>query len=268
MPEVHDSTPALSTPSPRRARLQSRPDPRLGRQTLRRNKEEPRVRVEIDRLPDRTGRPVHRQAGRIEGASPATRRPRSSVALPDLRQKLRACALVAAKNPQHARGQGLGSLLLDPAHLEAKVTAFNDDTNSARVDSSVDCLRNLARHPLLHLKPAGVGVHQAGQLAQAHDPAIGHIANVHAPKERKQMVLTQTVERDVLDHDHVVVAVKGEERITHDGRGIGGIALSEVAKGFSDSGWSVNETLAIWILAQLLEQGRNGFGELVTGSER
>src|SRR5260370_892789 len=133
MAQVLDSTPASSTPSPPRARLQSRPGPRLARQTLWRNRGEPRVRVEIDRLPDRTGRPVHRQAGRIEGASPATRRPRSSVALPDLRQKLRACALVAAKNPQHARGQGLGSLLLDPAHLEAKVTAFNDDTDSARV---------------------------------------------------------------------------------------------------------------------------------------
>jgi hypothetical protein len=82
------------------------------------------------------------------------------------------------------------------------------------------------------------------------------------------MVLTQTEEDDVLDHDHVVVAFKSEERITHDGRGIGGIALSEVAKGFSDSGWSVNETLAIWILAQLLEQGGNDFGELVTGCER
>src|SRR3984893_14520452 len=208
MPEVRDSIPASSTPSPRRALLQSRPDPRLARQTLRRNTGEPRVRVEIARLPDRTGRPVHRQAGRIEGASPATRRPRSSVALPDVRQKLRACALVAAKNPQHARGQGLGSLLLDPAHLEAKVTAFNDDTNTARVDRSVDCLRYLPRHPLLHLKPAGVHIHKARQLAQAHDLAIGHIANVHAPKEGKQMMLTQTEEGDVLDNDHVVVAVK------------------------------------------------------------
>src|SRR5258706_9294748 len=268
MPEARDSTPASSTPSPRRARLQSRPDPRLARQTLRRNRGEPRVRVEIGRLPDRTGTPVHRQAARIEGASPATRRPRFSVALPDLRQKLRACALIAAKYPQHAGGQGLGSLLLDPAHLEAKVTAFYDDTNSARVDSGVDCLRNLARHPLLHLKPSGVGVHQAGQLAQAHDPAIRHIANVHAPEERKQMVLTQTVERDVLDHDHVVVALKGEERVAHDDRGIRGVALSEVAKGFSDSGWGINQTLAIWILAQQLEEGGNGFGELVTGSER
>src|ERR1700687_1172903 len=94
MPQVRDSTRASSTPSPPRPRLQSRPDPRLARQTLRRNRGEPRVRVEIDRLPDRTGRPVHRQAGRIEGASPETRRPRSSVALPDVRQKLKACALV------------------------------------------------------------------------------------------------------------------------------------------------------------------------------
>ena len=82
------------------------------------------------------------------------------------------------------------------------------------------------------------------------------------------MMLTQTEEGDVLDNDHVVVAVKGEERIAHDGRGIGRIALSEVAKGFSDSGWRINQTLAIWILAQLLEECANDFGELVTGSER
>src|SRR5258708_10967991 len=165
MPEVRDSTPASSTPSPRRARLQSRPVPRLARQTLQRNRGEPRARVEIDRLPDRTGRPVHRQAGRIEGASPATPRPRSSVALPDVRQKLRPCALVAAKNPQHARDQGLGTLLLDPAHLEAKVTALDDDTNSARVDGSGDCLRNLARHPLRDLKAAGVSTEPGGRTA-------------------------------------------------------------------------------------------------------
>jgi hypothetical protein len=82
------------------------------------------------------------------------------------------------------------------------------------------------------------------------------------------MVLAQAEEGDVLDDDHVVVIVKGEERIAHDRRGVGGVALGEVSKGFSDPAWGFEQTLAVWILDQLLEQSCHGLRELVIGRER
>jgi hypothetical protein len=82
------------------------------------------------------------------------------------------------------------------------------------------------------------------------------------------MVLTQTEERDVLHDDHVVVILEGEEGIAHYRRWIGGITLGEVSKGFSDPAWGFNQTLAIRVLAKLLEKSRHRVRELVTGPKR
>jgi hypothetical protein len=109
-----------------------------------------------------------------------------------------------------------------------------------------------------------VGVDQARQLAQTYDPTVGNVADVRTPKERKQMVLTQTEEGDVLHYDHVVVTINGEEGITNDARWIGGVAFGEISKGFSDPAWGFEQALAVWILAQLLEEGCHRLSELVT----
>src|SRR6266849_1479497 len=186
----------------------------------------------------------------------------------DVRQKLRARALVATKNPQHAGCDGLGILLLHSTHLDAKVSPLDNDTDPARFDHSIDRHRYFPSHPFLKLKPVGVSVDQARQLAQTYDPAVGNVANVRAPKEGKQMVLTQTEEGDVLHNDHVVVTVEGEEGIAHDRRWIGGIAFGEVSKGFSDPAWGFEQTLAVWILDQLLEKSCNRLRELVIGRQR
>jgi hypothetical protein len=148
------------------------------------------------------------------------------------------------------------------------VAALDNDAHPARCDDGIDCLGYLPSHPFLKLKPVGIRVDQAGQLAETYDPTVWNVADVRAPKERKQMVLTQTKERDVLHDHHVVVTVKGEEGITHDGRWIGGIALGEVSKGFSDPAWGFEQTLAVWILAQQLEESCHSFSQLVTGSKR
>src|SRR5216683_3020375 len=186
----------------------------------------------------------------------------------DLRQKLRARALVATKNSQHARCDGLGTLLLHSAHLDAQMASLDDHTDPARSDEGIDCLCYLPSHPFLKLKPVGVSVDQPRQLAQTYDPAVGNVADVRAPKEREQMMLTQTEEADVLHDDHVVVTIEGEEGITHDGRWIGGIAFGQVSKRFSDPAGSFEQTLAVWILAQLLEESCHRVGEVVTGRER
>src|SRR5216683_1253571 len=62
--------------------------------------------------------------------------------------------------------------------------------------------------------------------------------------------------------------IEGEEGITHDGRWIGGIAFGQVSKRFSDPAGGFEQTLAVWILAELLEESCHRVGELVTGRQR
>jgi hypothetical protein len=161
----------------------------------------------------------------------------------------------------------LGALLLHPAHLDAQVATLDNDTDPPRCDHGIDGVRYLSSHPLLKLKPVGIGVDQARQLAQTHDPAVGNVADVRAPEEWKQMVLTQTEKGNVLHDDQVVVILYGEEGIADYGRWIGGIARGEVSKGFGDPVWGFEQALAIWILAKLLEKSRHRVRELVTGGE-
>ena len=148
------------------------------------------------------------------------------------------------------------------------MATLDDDPDPARRDHGIDCLGYLPSHPFLNLKPVGVRVDQAGQLAQTYDPAVRNVADVRAPKEGKQMMLTQAIERDVLHDDHVVVTVKGEEGVAHNGRWTGGIALGEESKGFSDPARGFEQTLAVRILAQLLEKSCHRVREFVTGGER
>src|SRR5712691_847787 len=81
------------------------------------------------------------------------------------------------------------------------------------------------------------------------------------------MMLTQAEESNVFDDDHVVMTVSGEKGFAHDGRWIGSIALGEVSKRFGDPAWGINQTLTVWIHAELLEKSRHRFGELVTRRE-
>jgi hypothetical protein len=162
----------------------------------------------------------------------------------------------------------LRALLLHATHLDAQVATLDNDSDPARCDHVIDGVRYLSSHPFLKLKPAGIGVDQPRQLAQTHDPAVRNVADVRAPKEWKQMVLTQTEEGDVLHDDHVVVILNGKEGVANYRRWIGGIARGEVSKGFSDPVWGFEQTLAIWILAKLFDKRCHRVRELVTGRER
>ena len=64
---------------------------------------------------------------------------------------------------------------------------LDHDSDTARRDHGVNRLRYVPSQPFLDLKSARVSVDQAGQLAQAYDPAVWHVADVRAPKEGKQI---------------------------------------------------------------------------------
>ncbi len=83
-----------------------------------------------------------------------------------------------------------------------------------RLDGLHDRVRDLVGHPLLHLEPPGEHVHNARDLGQPQDLAVGNVGHVGPPEERQQVVLAQGVELDVPHHDHALVAFL-EHRVTH-----------------------------------------------------
>src|SRR3546814_3854197 len=62
-------------------------------------------------------------------------------------------------------------------------------------------------HLLLDLQPPGIGLDDAGKLADADDPLIRQIGNMRLADDRDHVVLAMRNEADVAQHDHLVVAV-------------------------------------------------------------
>ena len=84
--------------------------------------------------------------------------------------------------------------------------------DTTRIEPFHEQIGDLSRQPLLHLRPAGEGLDQPGQLRQPGDPPVRsrHVADVRHPVEGQQMVLAQAGDLDV-PHQHQFVVV-GLER--------------------------------------------------------
>ena len=64
---------------------------------------------------------------------------------------------------------------------------------------------DLFGHPFLYLRAMRQGLHNAGQLAQAEDSAVGQVADVSVAHEWKKVMLADAVEGDVADEHDLVV---------------------------------------------------------------
>ena len=84
---------------------------------------------------------------------------------------------------------------------------LDHDAHAPRLESAAERLGDLLGHPLLELESVREHGHQAGNLAQPDDAALGQIADVDGSKKGQHVVLTQRVERNVLDQDHLVVVL-------------------------------------------------------------
>ena len=80
------------------------------------------------------------------------------------------------------------------------------------LDHLLDRLGDLDGEPLLHLQPAREHVHEARDLREADDLAVGEVGHVGLAEERQQVVLAHREDVDVLDDHHLVVG-DGEERL-------------------------------------------------------
>src|SRR5580693_1321383 len=86
---------------------------------------------------------------------------------------------VVPERPAHRRGHGPRARLAHASHRHAQVLGLDDHHDAARVQDIHQCVRYLAGHPLLHLRPLGVDVYQPGQLGEPGDLAllVRHVAD-------------------------------------------------------------------------------------------
>ena len=74
---------------------------------------------------------------------------------------------------------------------------------------------------------------------------VGQIADVHAPDDRRHVVLAMRLERDVAQHDHLVVAADFLERAAQILGRIDLVAREPVAVGVDDALGRVEQALAL-----------------------
>lgn len=164
--------------------------------------------------------------------------------------------LIVFERSKHGAGHRNRVLLLNAAHDHAQMLGFDDDGNALRTDLLVDGFGNLHRQTFLHLKPPRVHVHQAGNLAQTDDAAVGDIRDVAFAEERKQMVLAKAEHLDVFDDNHLIVCDIEQCRVQQLLR-IHAVSAGQKTQGVVHSLWSIDQTVAGGVFPDLGENGSN-----------
>ena len=156
---------------------------------------------------------VNQPVGRRDAGTAAAQRPWTNCMASDR------VGRVAPEQAPDGRGDGRGARLLHAPHRHAQVLGLDHHQDPPGVEGLLDGVGDLGGHPLLDLQALGEAVDQAGQLGEPGDPAVRprDVGHVGPPHERDQVVLAQRGERDVADHDHLVV-VGGERHLEVVGR--------------------------------------------------
>jgi hypothetical protein len=129
--------------------------------------------------------------------------------------------------------------------------------NAGWREGVVQCIGDLRGEALLHLQPSRKGINKAWDLREANDAAARHVANGGHARKWKQVVFTEGVERDPLNHDEV--ASRCARRLLEDGAEdlvrIAGVAAGELEHGASNAAWGIDEPVARWVLANGAQDG-------------
>jgi hypothetical protein len=166
--------------------------------------------------------------------------------------ELLASLLVIPEHPVHGAGDDVGVLLLDAAHPHAEMLGLDHHPDALGLELLHEDIRELRGHPLLDLEAAREHVREARDLGDPDDLAARQIRDVDLPEERQEVMLAKRVEIDVLDDDHLGVLF-GEERSIDDGFRVLGVTAGQLAQGSGAASWSLQETLALGVLADRLQ---------------
>ena len=116
---------------------------------------------------------------------------------------------------------------MHPAHPHTHVNALHHNRYTLRLQCVLQCLSDLSGHSLLNLQAPGEHVYQPGNLRQSDDGPVGDICHMGLAEERQQVMLTQAVELNIFDHDHVII-VFAKNRPVQQCLNIYGISASKI----------------------------------------
>ena len=140
--------------------------------------------------------------------------------------------------------------LCTPRVVMHSCTADDHHAHAARLEHLGDAVGDLRGELLLHLKAPRVAVHDARELADAHHLVGRQVADVHAPDDRRHVVLAVRLEGDVAQHDQLIVAADLLEGAAQVGGRVDVVAGEPVAVGVHHALRGVLQPLAARILAR------------------
>ena len=89
---------------------------------------------------------------------------------------------------------------------------FDDDDHPKRIECLLDAVLDLRRQTLLYLQATSEDINDTGELGESRDIPIRDIADVYLAEEGEDMVLTERIEVNVLDDDHLPVFLAEHRR--------------------------------------------------------
>src|SRR5512145_1781256 len=141
----------------------------------------------------------------------------------DKLHELLAASTIFVKDAQYRAVGDDGILLLHAAHHHAEVACFGDHRHARGLQHFHQRMRDFGSHTFLHLQASRKDINDAGDLAQSHDAAVGHVGHVTFAVKRQEVMFTHAVKIDILD-DHHLIDVFLEQSVVQDLHHVGAIA--------------------------------------------
>src|SRR6185312_14139747 len=125
----------------------------------------------------------------------------------DHRQELAARRGVVAEGAEQAARHHRDARLVDAARRHALMRRLDDDGDALGLQHLAQGVGDLRRHLLLDLQALRIDLDEPRQLRDADDAAVRQIGDMRLADDRRDMVLAMRFEADVLQYDHLVIAV-------------------------------------------------------------
>ena len=89
---------------------------------------------------------------------------------------------------------------------------LDDDDDAEGIECLLDTVLDLRRQALLYLQATSEDIDDAGELREPRDVAVGDIPDVDLTEEGQHVMLTERVEVDILDDNHLAILLAEHRR--------------------------------------------------------
>src|SRR5215471_10406698 len=138
----------------------------------------------------------------------------------DHSEKLPAKLGVVTKTSQHAARNQTAVRLVHPSRGHAMMHRLDNDADPFWFEHGIDRIGDLSGHFFLNLEAPGEGLHDARELADADHAPARNVGDTSLPDDGRDVVFAMTLETNVAQNHHLVIAVDLFERLLQD---LGGI---------------------------------------------